>query len=63
MKNEKLKMVITSVVIGEAGDEKAKFTLEYSNLDYGNVLAIEQKLVDFTQSLVELGTKPKEEKP
>jgi len=55
MKTEKLTMVVSAKVVGEAGDVKCNFTLEYFNLDYGNVVMIEQKLVDLTQSLVNIG--------
>lgn len=55
MKKEVLSMTIQSTVVGEAGDVKAKFTLEYFNLDYKNVVMLEQKLVDMAQTLVDLG--------
>jgi hypothetical protein len=55
MKHEKMSMNICAVIIGQEGDEKAKFNVDYFNLDYKNVLEIEGALLEMLQKLKEIG--------
>lgn len=50
-----MSVTIVATILGEQGDQKAKFTLEYGNMDYKNVVMIEGKLVDFVKELHQVG--------
>ena len=62
MRSEKLSMEVVATVLGEKGDVKAKFTLEYQSLDYANVVFIEGELVKLASELHKKGLEAVEAK-